>query len=111
MRALLGLGCAVVLISGCDGGMTLGPEDGGRVVIDGGRANDAGMLPDDAGSDEDAGSVDAGPQPCVIDCDCPQGQVCAGDTCIAVADPVFCCEHAGCPQGERCVDTGGVVAA
>ncbi len=54
---------------------------------------------------------DTGPTTCQVDCDCPQGQVCASDgTCKAVLDPIYCCDKAGCPQGERCVSRSGAVS-
>ena len=57
-----------------------------------------------------AGLSPGQPGACVIDCDCPQGQICAGGQCKDGAGSLFCCDKASCPSGERCVDRRGVVS-
>jgi hypothetical protein len=48
---------------------------------------------------------------CVTDCDCPQGEACLADgSCIATAQPTYCCENAGCPQGAACKDSQGAAS-
>ncbi|MFA6032290.1 MAG: hypothetical protein WC889_05270 [Myxococcota bacterium] len=44
---------------------------------------------------------------CSSDCDCPQGLMCAGDMCVAMGTPKYCCTKAGCPAGADCETAGG----
>ena len=50
---------------------------------------------------------DGGMSRCAVDCDCPQGQACAGGRCVIGIVPVYCCDSPGCPEGEACTDSRG----
>lgn len=49
---------------------------------------------------------------CKLDCDCPQGLLCAPGTgrCVAGIVPAYCCDKSGCPTGKACTDTNGTKA-
>ncbi len=92
---------------GTDAGADAGAD------LDAGDSADAGGDPDaaspsdagtDAASPSDAGT-DAGA--CSVDCDCPQGELCASGVCRGGIVPAYCCDTAGCPAGERCTDGTG----
>jgi hypothetical protein len=47
------------------------------------------------------------PGKCRVDCDCPQGLLCANGACIAGFVPAYCCTKAGCPANTRCTYPNG----
>jgi hypothetical protein len=44
---------------------------------------------------------------CSVDCDCLQGQMCAGGICVNPFIPVYCCTKLGCPKGQACSKLDG----
>ena len=61
------------------------------------------------GGTGDTGTRDGsgGPLGCTIDCECPQGEACVLNSCVASNPGTFCCANPGCATGRSCVDYGG----
>ena len=84
-----------------DGVMMSGGTTGGSASI-----QDSGMMVDQDASQR----LDQGGQECQTACDCSNGLACQAGLCVALDEPVYCCDGSFCPPEQSCETAEGRMA-